>query len=177
MRQRLIALMAALILATLPGTTAFAGGVRLSGVGFSLSSLVADGFASGLGRTDVTVSLFATGIPVVTCVSPGGNEAPGQNPPRVSGNGSETLPGNDPIRKNGRSPFSVETNDPVLTGREGGCPNNRWTARIDFVFWTNATITVVDTNTGEELVRQDYTCVTSGTPPDFTDATVSCDEA
>ena len=156
MRRILNAILSVLVVASLTTSSVFAAGFKLS-AGFRLGSLIAEGFASGLGRTDVMVFLDATGDPVVLCTSPGGNQAHGQNPPRVSAQGSQFLDRTDPLRKNGRSPFSVETGDTVLSGREGGCPNDKWTAEVVFVFWTDATLTLTELD-GNILVQQDYTC-------------------
>jgi len=151
-------------------TVAASGNVKLSGLEFSLSSLVASGFASGLGNDDVTVVLYAAGIPDVTCTNNGGNQAARQNPPRVSASGTQYLIHQN-YTKNGRSPFSVETEEPQpgLTAEELGCPNDAWTASIDFVYWAEATISVYATATNALLTQQTFTCVTTRYP-----ASVSC---
>jgi hypothetical protein len=118
----------------------------------------------------VTVVLDASGIPVVTCTNQGGNQAPGQNPPKVSASGIQFLVHNT-YTKNGTSPFNVETNDPQpdLTAKEMGCPNNNWTAKIDFVFWTNATLKVYTGDiTGPVGLIQDFTCTTTRNPDKVT---------
>jgi uncharacterized membrane protein len=170
MRKQIFSFLSILMVISLLTTTASAGGsVKLSGVSFSLGSLIANGTLTGLGATDVKVILDASGIPLVTCTNQGGNQAPGQNPPKVSAMGLQSLFGNDPVRKNGKSPFGVETDDPApfVNAVEAGCPNNNWTATIDFVFWTNATITVKSLATDAILRTQNYTCTTTLT-------TVSC---
>ena len=166
MKKKFLSMLTVFLLTMLMTSTVAAGGnVKLSSVQFRLGSLIAEGFASGLGRTDVTVVLDASGIPAITCTNPGGNTAPGQSSPRVTASGEQNLIGNDPIRKNGKSPFEVETEDPeTIPWNEGGCPNSRWTAHVDFIFWTNATISVYDTATGALLVERNYTCVTTRNP-------------
>jgi len=69
------------------------------------------------------------------------------------------------IFKNGTAPVDVKA-EPTLTGIQGGCPNDNWTANIDFVYWTNATITVTDPSTDPDtvLLQQNYTCVTTRDP-------------
>lgn len=171
MKRKLFSVLATLLAMLLTISTAAAGGnVKLSGVEFSLSSLVASGFASGLGNTDVTVVLDAAGIPDVTCTNNGGNQAPGQNPPKISASGTQYLI-HETYTKNGRSPFNVETEEPQpgLTAEQLGCPNNTWAAGIDFIYWTEATLSAYDTATGLLLAQQNYTCVTTRFP-----ATVSC---
>lgn len=170
MKHKSSIVLTVLLISMLFTSTVFAGGaVKLSNVQFGLGSLIATGFASGLGKTDVTVVLDASGIPAVTCVNYGGNAAPGQSYPKVSATGQQTLLGNDPIRKNGRSPFFTETDDPeTISWSEAGCPNPNWTGYIDFIFWTDATISVYDTASGALLQSQSYTCTTTRYPASVT---------
>jgi hypothetical protein len=153
-----------LLLALSTSTVGAAGAIKLSG-GFRLGSLIFDGSMTGLGgyRDGVTVTLVGSGIPVVTCTNQGGNQAPGQNPPKVTANGTDYI-GPQDITKKGKAPVGVETVDPVITGIQGGCPNDNWTATIDFVFWTNATITVTNNTSGVVEFTQNYNCVTTRNP-------------
>lgn len=169
MNKKLFALVSGLVLAILVFSTAFAGGgVKLSSVTFSLGSLISKGYVSGIGNTDVTMVLAASGIPAITCFNNGSNPVPGQSSPKVTAQGSEYLPGNSSLRKNGKALFGVETQPPApLTWDQAGCPNSNWTAQITFVYWTNATISVYDTVTGGLLLTQNYVCNT-------TDTSVSC---
>ncbi len=170
MRRKFISLVSLLVVVCLTATSVFAGDVHFDGpVVFDLGSLIANGTLVGLGKTDVTVTLTATGIPAVTCTNLGGNQAPGQNPPKVSASGKQFLAALN-YSKNGKSLFGVETNNPDtnnLPAVQFGCPNNNWSASIDFVYWTNATITVYVMNTTNVLLKQNYICNTTNT-------TVSC---
>jgi hypothetical protein len=170
MKKRILSLLSIFLVAAFLTSPASAGpGIKLSSVQFSLGSLIANGYASGLGNQDVTVVLNASGIPVVTCTNPGGNQAPGQNPPRLSASGEQDLLANDPLRRNGRSPFLTETVDPeTLPGNVAGCPNGNWTGHVDFIFWTNATLSVYDTATGVLQTQQTYTCKTKRVPASVT---------
>ena len=170
MKKKFLSFLSIFLIAAFLTSPAAAGpGIKLSGVTFSLGSLIASGYASGLGKADVTVVLDASGIPAVTCVNQGGNESPGQNPRRVSAVGEQTLLGNDPLRKNGRAPFLTETDDPeTLPGNLAGCANSNWTGRIDFIFWTDAVISVYDTATGVLQTEQKYTCTTTRFPASVT---------
>ena len=166
MRKKIFPLLSVLLLVILSASPVSAGpGIGLKSVTFSLGSLIAKGYASGLGNSDVTVVLDASGIPVVTCTNQGSNDAPGQNPPKVFASGEQFLPGNDPLRKNGRATFFTETDDPeTLPGDMAGCPNSNWTGRIDFIFWTDATLSLYSTATGDLLDSQDYACTTTRFP-------------
>lgn len=169
MPKRFLSFLSVLLVVIFLTTPASAGGnVRLSGIQFQLGSLIANGTLSGLGNTDVSVVLDASGIPAITCTNYGGNQVPGQSYPNVSASGNQLLDGDSAVRKNGKSPFGVETVDPeTLPWDEAGCPNSNWTGHIDFIFWTDATISVYDANTQALLLKRDYSCTTTLT-------TVSC---
>lgn len=170
MKRKFLSILTVFLLTTMLTSTVSAGGnIKLSSVQFRLGSLIAEGFASGLGNTDITVELQASGVPAVLCTNPAGNTAPGQNPPKVSASGEQFLV-HETYTKNGKSPFAVETDEPQpgLTAKKMGCPNNSWTASIDFVFWTNAILTVKNTATADVLVQQNYTCTTTRFPPTVT---------
>jgi hypothetical protein len=140
-----------------------------SGIPAVTWSLRANGELGGLGNNDMTVFLDASGMPAVTCTNQGGNTAPGQNPPKVSASGEQYL-AHQIFTKNGTSPFSVKTNSPAaLDARTMGCPNGNWSASIDFVFWTDATVRVVNNSTGDKVLEQSFACTTTRTP-----ASVSC---
>lgn len=162
MKRKITSLITALFAAILITSTVFAGSIRFSNVTFQLGSLIANGTLTGIGNDDVKVVLEASGFPEVTCTNKGGNQAPGQNPPKVSASGEQVIKAYLNLSKNGRSPFDVETIDPVyVDALEYGCPNANWTATIDFIYWTDATIRILDLYTGEELASQNYTCTTT----------------
>ena len=157
-------LLTVLLVSALMTSTAGAGGnVGFSKVQFSLGSLDLAGTLTGLGGypDGVKVTLTATGSPVVTCVSPGGNDfPPGQNPTQVSATATQVI---TQILKNGTAPVRVSA-EPTLTGIQGGCANNNWTARIDFVFWTHATVIVTNLSNNGVLLDQEYACSTTRYP-------------
>jgi hypothetical protein len=102
MKKNILSFLSALLIATFLTSPVSAGpGIRLSGVQFSLGSLIASGFASGLGNTDVTVVLDASGIPAITCTNNGGNDVPGQSSPKVSDD-SRPCSGIIPFERMGR---------------------------------------------------------------------------
>ena len=163
MKKSILSIIVSALIAALIFATAFAAGIKFTAT-FSLGSLIANGTISGIGNTDVTMVLDASGIPVITCVNNGGNRVPGQSSPKVSARGSVLLPGDSTVRKNGKSPYGVETQPPApLTWQQAGCPNSNWTAQITFVYWTNATISVYNTGAGVLLAKQNYACKTTPT--------------
>jgi hypothetical protein len=159
-------------------TPVFAGQIHFN-VNFNLGSLIASGSVAGIGNTDVLSTLNASGIPQVICKNQGGNQAPGQNPPRVSATGSDFLPGTDTTRKNGKAPYADEAtwnNNVVLLapGSQWGCPNDNWTAYVGpFIFWDSATLTFSNATSGEILASQNYSCVTTAATKSKP-ASVSC---
>jgi hypothetical protein len=170
MRKRLLSLLSALLAVTLLASPVSAGrGIGFS-ASFSLGSLIAEGFATGVGKTDVTFVLDAVGIPAITCINNGSNSVPGQSSPKIFATGRQNVLGSDPRIKNGRTPFRTETDDPdTLAWDLAGCPNSNWIGHVDFIFWTDATISIYSTATHQLLTKQDYTCTTTRFP-----ATVSC---
>lgn len=161
MNKRILSIASVLLIAALAFSNAFAGSIKISGVTFSLGSLISNGTLSGVGNTNVTVVLDASGIPAITCINNGSNPVPGQSYPKVSAEGTQALKGGN-FTKNGKLLFGVETKPPAqLTWDQAGCPNSNWTAVITFVYWTNATITVHDTATWLILAQQNYACTTT----------------
>jgi hypothetical protein len=156
------------VMSALLTSTASAGGnVGFKSVAFKLGSLDVSGNLTGLGgySDGVQFDLIATGNPVVTCVSPGGKDAPpGQNPSQVTATATQYI---TEILKNGSAKVSASA-EPSLTGIQGGCANNNWTARIDFVFWTHASIVVTNLSNGAVLLQQEYSCVTTRNPANVT---------
>lgn len=102
-------------------------------------TLNASGQIAGLGGGAI-VNITATGNPTTTCTNQGGNQAPGQNPGSITITG--TAPVSDSGGKNGSRPFTVTTQPPSQpsSGKAGGCPNDSWTASIDDICFTSATL-------------------------------------
>jgi len=162
MRKRLFSILAALVALSLMTAPAFAGRGHLKGVSFSLGeSLTASGELAGYGNIDVIVALVGSGTGIATCTNKGGNEAPGQNPIKVTVSGIQEVSAS--LIENGSAPFYVVTDAPPMpSAREAGCPNNNWKVTSLWVNWTSAVITVTDAASGEVLLRQEFTCKTFG---------------
>lgn len=117
-------------------------------------TLTADGALAGLGNKDVTISLTAKGVATsITCTNKGGNEAPGQNKPKVTTVGETSVPKTEV--KNGNVSFSVTTVSPFVDAKTAGCPNNNWTATVNDVEFSEATITVVQG--GKVVLKETFT--------------------
>ena len=129
------------------------GSPRFTDTGKTLCST---GTLVGLGNGDVTITVSSTGAATnVTCTSPGGNEAPGQNPNPVNVTGTTVIP--DEQVKNGNVSYSVCTAQPTLgTPKQSGCPNNNWSAALNDVQFFNATITVEQN--GQTVLQDSFSC-------------------
>ena len=166
MKKKFLTIWTVLLVAMLMTSTVSAGGaIGLSGSPGARSPLKLEGYLTGLGGypDGVTIKLTGSGIPITLCTSPGGNEAPGQNPPKITVSGSESI--DDPnIIKNGKAPVNVETENMVgttLPGNQGGCPNNKWRATIVDIQWTDALVEVTNNTinaTPHLLLRATYQC-------------------
>ena len=172
MKKRIFSLLSVLLAVTLLTSPVSAGrGIGFTSVQFSLGSLIADGSVTGLGRTDVTIVLDATGESAeISCINNGGSIVPGQSSPKIAAVGIDSLAGNDASRKNGKAPFETETSD-FLPWYLAGCPSSNWVGHIDSVLWTGATLSVhlgYNNPTGDVLATQDYTCVTTRDPDSVT---------
>jgi len=164
MKTRLYTIWTVLLIAMLAVTPVFAGNIKLQG-SFTFGSIHFDGYATGVGGYDgITLEIFGIGIPEVLCTNLGGNEAPGQNPPKVTATGETYISPDqiDSTTKKGKTPVSVSADEDeiVLTGTQGGCPNDNWTATILSIEWVGAVINVYEgEGTGGTLLKTfEYTC-------------------
>jgi hypothetical protein len=173
MKMRVLSILSAILMVTLLTSPVSAGGgVGLRSLAFSPGSLIATGVFTGLGGypEGVRAELAASGIAEVTCTNQGGNESPGQNP-NISAAGEQAV-GPQDITKKGTAPLDVTAEPGPITGTEGGCANDNWSAEIVNVLWTNATLTVYDTATNDVLLEKNFIC----DPTQQTSTSVSCTE-
>jgi hypothetical protein len=104
---------------------------------------------TGLGNGDLNVHVEYNGTTVNnTCTSPGGNEAPGQNPATpVSGVADVTITPD----KNGNVTFTATTTAPTITATQAGCPNKNWTASYTDVVFFTASVRITQEVTGFDV--------------------------
>ncbi|HEU0295666.1 MAG TPA: hypothetical protein VFR47_23205 [Anaerolineales bacterium] len=163
MKKKFSTILAVLLIAMLAISPVYAGGV--SGK-IGLGSITFTGYAYGFSRDAVTISLYATGIPDVTCRNASGKVVPGQNPVPVTGDTSANVaPSFD---ENGKFAVTLEAEPVALSAVEMGCPSNRWDATIDFVYWNYVKITVTENATGNVLWEKDSSCTTTRNPDTIT---------
>jgi len=138
-------------------STASASGVHITKAGVTFTAdhnvltLTASGQIAGLGNGAI-VTISATANPTTTCTNQGGNAAPGQNPAPITLTGTTGVP--DTGSKNGSRPFSVTTTPPTqpTDASDAGCPNDSWTAHIDDLCFTSATLTFQQPDKNGNLV-------------------------
>jgi hypothetical protein len=139
-RATLLALTALTMLASL----VFAASVHFKGEQTFIDNgltLAAAGELAGLGNVDVSITLSAEGEGSALCRNRGGNIAPGQNRIPVLVTGTQTVLADE--IKNGNTPYNLTTVGPEQpTAAEAGCPNGNWTAEINDVLFSSATISV-----------------------------------
>jgi hypothetical protein len=163
MKKKLFSILTVFLLTTMLTSTVSAGGnIKLSGAPTSRSPLHLDGYLTGVGgyKQGVTLELIGFGIPTTLCTNPAGNEAPGQNPPKIQASGEDFI-GPQDIQKNGKAEVHVVAADLVgtsLPGQQGGCPNNSWSATITSVAWVEAIVEVTNNTNGAVLLHLEYTC-------------------
>lgn len=150
MKRKFYTILTVLLITMIATSPALArGAIKLSG-GFTTGSLHFNGYATGVGgyADGITLEVIGIGIPEVICTNLGGNEAPGQNPPKVTVSGDQYISPDqiDYTTKKGKTPVYVSADEDLLflTGTQGGCPNDNWTATVISIEWTGAIINVYD---------------------------------
>jgi hypothetical protein len=102
---------------------------------------------AGLGGTTFRLEVSATAVASVECTNPGGNVAPGQSftAPATGSTGDEPTP------RNGRATVTVETAS--LSAPANSCPNDKWTASIVDVAFSNITLTLYENGTPSDTFQ------------------------
>ena len=129
-----------------------------------------------------SIQVAASGPSLAECRNPGnGNLVPGQNYPHVEAMGEAGLDSDGSSKKGqpGKRSFTVHTEDDFnITWDEAGCPNSNWDAKVIFVFWDTATLSLVDAE-GNVVDELNVACKTEYTGPQndgntFDDGTITC---
>ena len=161
MRKKLFSTLSALLALMLLTSTVIAA-AKLRDVSFNVGpggNLTMRGTATGVGNREAVARLEASGQAEVSCYNRDGGLEPDQGYTiDVKGASFGGFDGKG---------IQVAIIDSGIA-YDNECPNTNWTAHIDFVYWDSATITVIDLETGEALVRQDNTCVTTRDPETIT---------
>jgi len=167
MKRKLFTFWTVLLIAMLIITPVAAGGVSVKwGQGSIIADITGWGFARGL----VKVTVFAEGFPVTTCTNEGGS---------VPGNStllnSVTVSQDVPVDKNGKFVLPLLEGIPDFsdwTPTELGCPDDSYSAHVDWVNWTHTSITIRDQsggpNTGKVLFVKQYSCTSTEKSVDCT---------
>lgn len=96
----------------------------------------------GLGNFRGTAELTAEGTVVGTCTNSGGNQAPGQNPARVTADDEQTVQGRQGRVQNEDDPVEL---CPEEIEDENTCPNENWTfTPTEPVKWESVDIVLID---------------------------------
>lgn len=180
MKRKIISILTAVLATVLITSTVLAGSIKLSGSA-RLGSLIFEGYATGLGKTNWKLEMTAIGHSAIICTNNGMNDVPGQSSPKVTGKAIQSIP-TDQVQKNGKASVylkakPIEETTPIPWD-VGGCPNSNWTAKTDFVFWDSFTIDVKDPVTNAVVATFNYICTTTRIPQNdgytFDDGKVSC---
>jgi len=168
MKKKLNSFLVAMLIAIFAISPVYAGGVS-GKVG--IGSITFEGYAYGFSRDAVTITLFGTGIPAITCHGPNGKVVPGQNPVPVQGETSASY--TPTFDENGKFAIKLEAQPNIqgFTAKQLGCPNNNWNATVDFVYWNYVKLTVTEISSGKVLWEKESTCTTTRYPEP---GTISC---
>ena len=183
MRRKLMTSLSTLAVLSLAATSAFAAGVHISGVTWSLGSVIADGKLTGLDPIPVKVVLTANGTATVVCRDDGRDDDHGHSSSGTSSlsattsshshggptsvavtvSGTKSL---NPPYTGGKARFHVETAQPWVSPAQAGCSGHGDGGHVVIlsVSWTSTNIMVTDTAPSPTtLASQDYRCTSTAT--------------
>lgn len=128
--------------------------------------VLASGMVAGQGSDTYEVRVTASGVPIASCRNGGQNRPPGQNPVSVTGLGDSDL---TPTTKKGRLAFenvasTISTQALIDLFTPFPCPNENWTAFLDFVFWDYVKLDLIEKATGNIVDTLEYSCTTLRDP-------------
>ena len=140
---------AAVGLVALTATSALAAAtIHNLDVTFSGDTVTATADVSGLGSQKPAFAILEVeGFASYTCINNGGTAAPGQNPVPVSDESEPSPLGN--TERNGRGTVNVSqtlTAPATVPAKPAGCPSRQWTASLNDVVVTGATLTITQGN-------------------------------
>ena len=125
-------------------------------VNFDGTTVTATGDISGLGsQKPAFAQLTVNGSASYTCTNNGGNAAPGQNPVPVQSTSPAQDLGN--TTDNGRGTVNVSTTltaPSTINPKTAGCPSGKWTASLNEVTVSSATLTITQGN--QVVFQQTY---------------------
>ena len=130
----------ALMTQTVLAAVTFHAGPTIS---FNGATATASADVSGLGNVPAFAQLTVNGVAQYLCSNKGGNESPGQNPQPASGASPVQDLGNSD--HNGRATVDVTATLSALAtipAKTAGCPNGNWTANLDSLTVTSATLVI-----------------------------------
>ena len=145
MRRALLSAVATLGAVAVMTQTALAAVTFHAGptVTFNGSTATASANVSGLGNVPAFAQLTVNGVAQYLCSNKGGNEAPGQNPLPASGASPVQNLGNSDHNGRGTVNVTAELTAPAtVDAKAAGCPNGNWTANLDSLTVSSATLVI-----------------------------------
>lgn len=160
MRKFMTACLTAIAIVSLSVSSVFAVGANIRGVTFNLGSLIADGQVTDMDPFQISKVILKTSGPAdVIC-----RDLDGYKPDKLSGHHPVVnATGYVWIKANahGKSYFHVVAKPPTyISPHSAGCPHGYEKAIVDFVYFTQASITVTDKH-GTPLDQENYRCETT----------------
>ena len=161
MKRKLFTIWTVLLIAMLAISPVGAGGVSVKwGQGSIIADITGWGFARGL----VKVTVFAEGFPVTTCTL-GESSSAGNSSLLNSVTVSQVVL----VDKNGKFVLPLLEGFPDFsdwTPTMLGCPDDTYSAHVDWVNWIHTSITITDDNPerntfGQVLFFKNYSCTST----------------
>jgi len=161
MKRKINTIWVVLLIALLAISPVAAGGVSVKwGQGSIIADITGWGFARGL----VRVTMFGQGFPMTTCTKDG-NSIPGNSKTTTEVTASQVVL----VDKNGKFVLPLLEGVPDFsdwTPTQLGCPDDTYSAHVDWVYWFHTTLTITDDNPerptyGQVLFFKNYNCTST----------------